>query len=185
MNLAELRRETRHDHDEVEGALPLMDAGLNLEFYRAVLWRLLGLVEAWEQSARLGLPERLDGMVAERSRMGLLRRDLEDLGVVGKDVPQPRLPAFENLAEMLGAMYVMEGSRLGGQLIARHVEAVLGLHEGAGSRFFRGFGEETGARWKEFLGVLATEVAEEETLSAIRGAKKMFGAFGGWMRAAR
>ena len=47
-------------------------------------------------------------------------------------------------ATLLGAMYVMEGSTLGGQLIARHVELVLGLTAGQGNAHFRGHNERTG-----------------------------------------
>ena len=182
MDLARLRNETRRDHEEVEELLPLMRHDLERDQYAAVLFRLLGFVEAWERTVRFRIPDALEPWVAERDRAALLKQDLCDLGITNTDVSHLELPGFDNLAEFMGAMYVVEGSRLGGQLIARHVEAVLGLGHGVGSRFFRGFGDETGSRWREFLQVLEQQVSEQETSSAIRGAKKMFGAFGRWMR---
>ena len=79
-------------------------------------------------------------------------------------------------------MYVMEGSRLGGQMIARHVEEVLGLVPGRGDAYFRGFEEKTGSMWKESVGVLEARVGDGEEEAAVRAAREMFGLFGDWMR---
>lgn len=94
----------------------------------------------------------------------------------------PKLPEFTADAEFLGAMYVMEGSRLGGQFIAKHVEQVLGLEAGRGDAYFRGDGAQTGARWREFLDVLRLRVPDAETDVVIHAAKMMFQSFGEWMR---
>jgi heme oxygenase len=92
------------------------------------------------------------------------------------------MPMLEGEAEFLGATYVMEGSRLGGQLIARHVEGQLALEPGQGDAYFLGFGEETGAKWKELIGMLEARVPEGEEERAIGAAKAMFALFGNWMR---
>jgi heme oxygenase len=75
----------------------------------------------------------------------------------------------------------MEGSTLGGQLIARHVELVLGLTAGQGNAYFRGHNERTGQLWKEFCDALRTKVPDGETAAVIAAAKAMFGVFGAWM----
>jgi heme oxygenase (biliverdin-IX-beta and delta-forming) len=182
LNLTLLREETRRDHEQVEDTMPVMRTDLDRDLYAAVLTRLLGLVKAWEQAAQCSVPERWSRLVAERERTALLQQDLADLGKADVDVPRPQLPDFPDAAEVMGAMYVMEGSRLGGQLIARHVDSVLGLQDGRGSRYFRGFGDQTGARWREFAALLANEIPDAQTAAVIRGAKKMFSAFGAWMR---
>jgi heme oxygenase (biliverdin-IX-beta and delta-forming) len=182
LDLARLRLETRRDHEEVEELMPLMRGDLNRDLYAAVLGRLSGFVEMWERTLRFSIPERLMRFAAERNRATLLTQDLAHLGVTAVNFAHPDLPRFDNLAELLGAMYVMEGSRLGGQLIARHVDAVLGTSAGEASRYFRGFGDETGLKWREFLRILEMEISEQQTGSAIQGAKKMFTAFGAWMR---
>jgi len=142
----------------------------------------LGIVEAWEGVAECGLPGSILPWLKERKRAHLIRQDLADLVRSVKQPPRPNLPRFENQAELLGALYVIEGSRLGGQFIARHVEAVLSLGHGRGSRYFRGFGDETTSKWAELTHFLETEVSDQETEAAIRGAKRMFGAVGEWMR---
>src|SRR5262249_9623850 len=50
------------------------------------------------------------------------------------------LPPINNEAEMFGAMYVTEGSTLGGRFIARQLEQDLGLTGGRGYSFFLGYG---------------------------------------------
>jgi heme oxygenase len=70
----------------------------------------------------------------------------------------------------------MEGSRLGGQSIARHAEKVLALKPGEGTGYFRGFAEHTGKRWNEFLALLREDIPEHQSAHVITGAKAMFAA---------
>ena len=84
----------------------------------------------------------------------------------------------------LGRMYVMEGSTLGGQYIARHVEETLGIRPGEGNSYFRGYGDATGERWREFREVLKA-LPDTETDTVIASAREMFAIFGEAMRAPR
>jgi heme oxygenase len=161
-----------------------MGQDLSVEEYVACLRRLHGVVAAWEEYAAEHAPAWLSSVVGGRRRLGLLEDDLAWFGVrVGEDV-LPSMPVMRGDGGFVGAMYVMEGSTLGGQLIARHLVRVLGLEDGHGNAYFRGHGERTGAMWKEFCQVVRTQVADEETDGAIEGAKAMFGIFGDWMRSA-
>jgi len=56
----------------------------------------------------------------ERRRGGLLRADLADLSVTAPELLDPP-PHFPVKASMLGAIYVLEGSRLGGAVLKRAV----------------------------------------------------------------
>ena len=185
MNLERLRRETSAEHLAVEGSLPLMSATLTVETYVRCLERMYGMVAGWEETAAATAPEWLREMVVARRRRHLLESDLGWFGIaeseIWQHVERPGLPDLCEVPEFLGAMYVMEGSTLGGQLIARHVEAVLLLETGRGSAFFRGHGAETGALWKEFCQVLRTRVAEDDAERVIGAAQQMFRAFGEWM----
>jgi heme oxygenase len=51
----------------------------------------------------------------------------------------------------VGYLYVKQGSTLGGQAISRQLHKSLTLKPGETQFFFHGFGEYTGAYWKEFL----------------------------------
>ncbi len=182
MDLQRLRLETAVDHLAVEGALPLMNEGLDRAEYAACLSRIYGLVAAWEERAAAVAPDWMRAMLAARQRAGLLKRDLEWFDMVEQDEGSPTLPEMNDLPSLLGTMYVMEGSTLGGQLIARHVEAALDLSEGEGDAYFRGHGKDTGAMWKEFCEVLANRVPDSDADAVVLSAKEMFAVFGAWVR---
>jgi hypothetical protein len=58
---------------------------------------------------------------------------------------------FDTPARRLGALYVVEGSTLGGRHLARNLDPLLGSTESAGRRFFLGRGADTNAAWIGFL----------------------------------
>ena len=181
MNLSLLRKATEHDHAAVEASVNLLSASLTQEEYVATLVRMESIVRAWESLAETIAPPQMQPLVRTRNRHALIQRDLQDL--LG-DVPPSRtavLPAFDCSSEFIGAFYVMEGSRLGGQFIARHVHDTLGLG-GRGTAYFRGFGDKTGSMWKDVLQLVEREVPESDSEITIAAAKRMFHAFGSWMR---
>ncbi len=160
-----------------------MHDALGREEYVNCLRRLYGVVAAWEQRAAELAPDWLQPVLAARSRQPLLLRDLACFGVAPPSTIKPELPPMNTLPALLGCMYVMEGSTLGGQLIARHVEKTLDLTEGDGDAFFRGHGERTGQMWKEFCELLKTKITDQQADEAIASARAMFACFGAWMRA--
>ncbi|HEY4358712.1 MAG TPA: biliverdin-producing heme oxygenase [Acidobacteriaceae bacterium] len=188
-----MRTETRGEHESVEALLPLMSPDLTRELYGNVLRCMHGVVHAWETWAAAHVPERLAGLVRKRRRDALLYADLlvlgEKEGIETLVPPPPFTAAFPDPtlhgdafeAGFLGAMYVMEGSRLGGQHIARYVEDKLGLAPGVGDAYFRGFGAGTGVMWSEFKALLAG-VPDEYTAEVISAAKAMFHYFADGIR---
>jgi heme oxygenase len=182
LNLERLRRETSDAHAAIEGSMPLMESSLTREEYVQCLQRLYGVVAAWEEGARAQAPAWLQGMLAARQRRYLLEEDLAWFGVETPGTELAALPVLRDEANLLGAMYVMEGSTLGGQLISRQVAKVLGLEDGRGHAFFQGHGSETGVLWKEFCDVLRNRVVEEDAPVLIGSARSMFETFGSWMQ---
>ena len=180
MDISRLRHETAGDHEVVEGLMPLMQQELGANEYIACLGRMYGVVAAWEEQAYREAPGWLRENLAERKRLGLLDSDLAYFGHAPSEA-RATVPAIEDVPSLLGAMYVMEGSTLGGQQIARHVERCMGLTTGFGNAYFVGYGDQTGRRWKEFCLMLETKVPESDAGAVVRGAKAMFAAFGVWM----
>lgn len=185
-----LRRETRSEHEAVEALLPLMSPGLTRELYGHVLARMYRVLSGWESWASEHAPPRLASLIQERRRAPLLSADLTALGTPGAAgeesfssaawalrFPDAQLDPAAFEAAFLGAMYVLEGSTLGGQYIARHVEEALGFTPGVGDAYFRGYGEQTGSMWQAFKRLLA-EIPEEHTDQVIAAAKGMFAHFG-------
>ncbi len=94
---------------------------------------------------------------APRRKHGWLRQDL-----VGSFHIKPEetfwtttrgfLPIqIEDAADLVGVLYFIEGTTLGGQVISRHISEASGFTAEHGGRFFHGYGEQTEARWNEFL----------------------------------
>jgi heme oxygenase len=181
VDISLLRSATAADHASVEGSMPLIDDGLTPDTYVAILSRLASIVAAWEVWVAASPDRPPTAFIAERNRFPLILLDLEELGVDNLAVEKCELPPLKNYAQLMGAMYVMEGSRLGGQLIARHVEKVLALKKGQGTSYFRGFDERTGRMWSEFVDHLRQQIPDSDTEEVIIGAKAMFGTFGAWM----
>jgi heme oxygenase (biliverdin-IX-beta and delta-forming) len=181
LNIQTLRQQTEADHHAAEDALPLMKADLNTAGYVQCLGKLYGVVAAWEEQAPALSPNWLRAFIVARTRKPLLDRDLSWFHI---PAPQERatLPFITDLPSLLGAMYVMEGSTLGGQIIARHVQITLPLSQGHGDAFFRGHGLQTGALWMEFCEMLKTQVPNDQTDTVIASAKAMFATFGEWMQ---
>ncbi len=84
------------------------------------------------------------------------------------------LPSISSRPEILGAAYVLEGSTLGGQIIARHLEETLGLRDGCGYRYFRSYGPDVGAQWKAFRAELLRASSATNDPVIVRAARETF-----------
>lgn len=181
--LAELKDRTRAHHDRIEADLNPMRPDLTPAGYAALLAGFYGFYAAWEPAAAAALPPGLRPELDRRRKLPALARDLRHLGADPAAVALcPALPPTDTVGAVLGAMYVAEGSTLGGQHIARHLGRTLGVRPGAGCDFFAGYGEATGAMWQQFRAWLALHGAgrEDDVLTA---AAATFDRLGAWVAA--
>jgi heme oxygenase len=177
MKIDTLKRATALDHQRAEASLPLMDQKIDMSTYREYLQALRGLVAAWEDASLRAAPVGLRELILCRRRLSMLDADLAWHGVAPIEHEGLTMPGLGTTATLLGAMYVMEGSALGGRVIARHLESTLLLNPRQGNAYFRGFEERTGPLWREFCEVFERTVPESESEIAIAGAREMFRAF--------
>jgi heme oxygenase (biliverdin-IX-beta and delta-forming) len=91
------------------------------------------------------------------------------------------LPPIRSHAEALGAMYVMEGSAMGGKIIAGMIKGQAGIDGPSGFSFFNGYGEDTGRMWEEFKAFLNRPFDEMEKLNLILTANRTFITFYNWI----
>ena len=166
----------------------LLGPQLSLERYRHLLSALHAYYSPLE-SALLEL-ERLHPPlgVPLRQRALLLEADLRALGCsTERDSCRAAPPKFEELANparMAGALYVVEGACLGGQVISRAVQRRLGLDGARGVSFFVGDGRATPARWERVLSWLDASVhAGLSGNEIVDGARYTFSALSRWLRA--
>lgn len=119
-----------------------------------------------------------------RRKLPLLVSDLGQLGYREEAIahlPVCPLPPAATNSQMLGRWYVLEGSTLGGQLVAKMLGDRLSLRPGQ-CRFFLSYGDEVGNKWREFCGLLDTYSSPESNDAVIEAADQTFQSLAAWMR---
>jgi len=181
--LVRLKTETQALHLAMERALNLTHPSLTLPAYRTYLEKFLGFYRPVEGSllAIGGWRERGLDLEARR-KVPLLEADLRILGAEPERLlPCEAPPRLATPAEAFGCLYVVEGATLGGTIIYRHVQQVLGLAAETGARFFYGYGNENGPMWRSFgaaLRAYATTSALEDAI--VRSAVETFDRLHQW-----
>ncbi|MEJ5977799.1 biliverdin-producing heme oxygenase [Novosphingobium sp. PS1R-30] len=158
--IAHLRAATRSDHEQVDGAYGHF-ALATAEGYRDFLTahaRILPLAERLIDPAAL--------VAGWQGRTEALRADLAAMD--GETPPELDFALPPGEAARWGALYVIEGSRLGGAVLAKLVPeglpaAYLGARHGPGA-------------WRDLLARLDAAVGDD-LAAAEQGAKAMFGAY--------
>lgn len=117
--------------------------------------------------------------IDQRCKTDWLEEDLRQLGAwpakTRTATLSEALPYPHNLGYLMGRMYVLEGSTLGGAVIYRQLQPVLNITPEKGGRYFYGYGPETGGRWKTFTDRLSTmAVVENESENILKGALAQF-----------
>jgi heme oxygenase len=167
--LAALRAATAPAHDRIEALLQL-DRPIGLGRYGSVLRGFDAFLTLWEPRLLAVLPARLHGEFHRRSRHALLRRDLQALGLARGPTDAwvegvASIP-LDGIDAAFGSLYVLEGSALGGRVIARHLAERHGFGADNGAAYFIGWGADTGRLWREFLRRMTDEVEEGTTARA-------------------
>jgi len=175
--LAVIRSRTRPLHAQLESSFDLSASLASIPVYRDLLARYLSIYKPFEAVLAEESVETL-ALISwpQRSRVAQLERDLAALGGQAAVIPAPRLPKLDDLSSLLGALYVVEGSSLGGQIIYRQIQQQLHLNATSGAAFFYGDGDGTGSSWKRFTSILEENITEPER--AADAAEAMFLAFG-------
>lgn len=163
-----LRNETAADHAVVDEIYSRFDLG-EPHGYRAFLEAQYACFAPIEQALAVGgAGDLLDDWPARR-RAPLLSADLADLGA-DSPAPGPSTAPLATPAAALGAIYVLEGSRFGGALLARR------LWTGAPARFLGGGADP--AAWRGLLAVMDRHLSNEADMAVAAGAaRSVFAAF--------
>lgn len=182
----EIRDATHAEHEDVESHMDLMRPDLGLKDYACLLQKYHAFYHALEQFL-MGRAAQSSGFAQfycrDRLKTAWLASDLKALDAE-VDAPADAL-LQERLAillaseqRLLGALYVIEGSMLGGSVLAKQFRKRFGLSPEAGLMFFSGYGSQIREKWLATLGLLAQfdhdPAARRET---VEGARSMFRLF--------
>ncbi len=155
--LAVLRAATARHHDALE-ALMQLEAGCAPDRYLRIVQGFEAFVRAWEPVLRRALGPARQARWAGGRGLALLQADLRALGAAPLAWAAP-LPRLDTPARALGSLYVLEGSALGGQVLAPVLRRQPGVDAGSGAAWFHGLGPAaSGDRWRAMRAWLGQEL---------------------------
>lgn len=163
---------------------PLLAAVAGPALTRAVLGSFLRMLHAFYQGLEpallLALQSRTQPHIARlyRPRQALIAADLRHLGLA---IPEPaRISAYpSSTSGLLGVIYAVEGSALGGQVISRQIGRMLGDTDAGSIRSFDRLAEGIGTHWQAVLGSLREAMKDETSIAeVVAGASAVFETLG-------
>jgi heme oxygenase len=188
---ATLRLATAEAHERLHHlpAFAALAAGrLDRDSYRDLLGRLLGFHEPIEAATAALLGDAAFGLnLRALRRAALLRDDLHALGLSDAAIaalPRAPTPALAGVTAAMGALYVTEGATLGGKLLARGLDAVLGSGEARGRHFLLAGTDRARPVWRDVRAAIdRCGLGPGSLAGIIEGASATFAAFGSWFEA--
>lgn len=162
-----LRDPTRADHDAVDRLFSRFDLSRTVGYRSFLAAQAAAFIPVERALEDAGAASVVDDW-ADRRRADRLRADLADLG--GDVVRAVAPPALRTEAAILGVVYVLEGSRLGGAMLSRR------LAPGSPARFLTAPAR-PGA-WRALLRLLDRKLARPaECFAAAEAARACFRCF--------
>lgn len=158
-----LKEKTKALHDQVEEKLKsqkIMDQSFSLQEYHQLLRSNYYFLLEFEEAvfANISGETKMQLHGDERRKLPMILKDLADFEAVKP--ADSKTVSIKNEAEALGIMYVMEGSTLGGNIIAKNLAKNPSFNK-VSFNYFGFYGEKTGSLWKNFK-----EIIEEKALTA-------------------
>ena len=180
MFIQNLRAATANCHKQLELnnlSLALLNDSVNEEIYCTYLLRLNSFVQEFELFIYPLLSQHFLH-INERKKALFIVEDLKAHPIaINKHIILEEAffrDTYSDVYLAAGALYVLEGSTLGGQIIVRHLQKTLAPGF-KGSAYFSAYQHKTGSMWKEFLQQLtALPQSDFEEQQIISGAIKTF-----------
>jgi heme oxygenase len=163
--VAALREATAGQHARLESLVGL-GGRFGLAHYGRVLRGLGAFLHGWEPTAARALPRPLLPWFARGRRAYLVDRDLAALDLPAPDPHDAVVPRIGNAAQALGSLYVVEGTALGGQLVAANLRRRLGIDADNGGAYFNGCGRGTAERWREYQALAQSQLQDDAACRA-------------------
>jgi heme oxygenase (biliverdin-IX-beta and delta-forming) len=175
-----LRDETRVAHSRLDETLGLLDRLNSLDQRGRLLAGYHWLHRETEAKIAPFLGEISDLDFPARRRSSLLAQDLAVLGHPAR-LDHPIRLDIHTSGAAFGALYVLEGSTLGGRVILKELKLRGASLVGLG--FLDPYGNRTGDRWRSFLAILEREIkSSDQKAEAVTGALNTFAFAEGCLR---
>lgn len=177
----QLKEQTLAPHQQLEKKLVAQMKGINTTGdYAQILQLFYGYFGGLEQQINYFIGSEQLADFNERRKTEAIADDIKSLGHQPVDVAQgSALPEITNVLQAFGALYVIEGSTLGGSIISKMISGKLGINNGLS--FFNSYGDNTMNMWAKFRHVLNELPADELTAATIvAAANETFTRFSEW-----
>lgn len=181
MLAVQLKDHTRVSHAMLEKRLLHRVADVqNVDDYQTLLSILYGFYGALESVVQPWFVGHRKHDFDKRRKAWRILDDIKNLGRA-EYVPDlcTSLPVVDNYHAALGVMYVVEGSTLGGPIIARLLQ--MRLNSDRVMSFFSAYGNESGTMWAAFRQLLSEPYSAEESACIVNGAQETFSKFYDWL----
>ncbi|MBL1407255.1 biliverdin-producing heme oxygenase [Sphingobacterium faecale] len=172
-----IKEATKQAHQELEKTVVLqLKAVRNQSDYAEVLKNFYAYFQAVEKAIAPFIDKDSLPDIAERRNSSYIREDIEELGSDTSTLPTAIPPVITNLQQAFGALYVLEGSIMGGPYIVQMLQKY-GMTKGF--HFFSGYGADSSKMWAAFTAVLnRVPKTEEEESTMVETANETFQKFG-------
>ncbi|MEO8820787.1 MAG: biliverdin-producing heme oxygenase [Ginsengibacter sp.] len=152
----QLKQLTKRNHQQLEKLLipHLRSVSTNKEYIQ-LLQIFYGFFGALEEKIKYYVGKEQLPDFTERRKTESIANDIQ---IMGGTIPEKAkgtdLPQIKNHLQALGALYVIEGSTLGGKIISQMMVKQLNLPDNKGVSFFSGYGADTERMWNSFKKIL-------------------------------
>jgi heme oxygenase len=170
-------------HQELESLLiPELQTIRSADEYERILQWFYGFIFPLENSIEQKIKPQILPDIAERKKSQLILQDLVALGSSITDIPiNHDLPNIQHQEHAIGAMYVLEGSTLGGKIIANMLTKNAASFKNS-IHYFTAYGKETGSKWRIFLEHMNQYQSTAQVETIIETANETFLKFRNWIR---
>jgi heme oxygenase (biliverdin-IX-beta and delta-forming) len=177
---------TKAEHASLEKHLIGIIKGIKTtEQYIDLLRMFYGFYQPLEHVMEQYLTQHLIPDIQQRRKAYALLHDIRDLGWDSRQPPlqvEVDTPVIDSYARALGAAYVLEGSTLGGVIIAKMINTQLpNIPDGKGFSFFTCYGEDAQNMWKKFRTYLLALTSKQDQDLAAETARQTFLTFKAWI----
>lgn len=179
-----LKEATLANHQQTEKILVgKMKSMRSMQDYIAILTSFYGYFGGLEKQIERYINQSTLADYDERRKTSAIADDIKALGGnIPAIATNNELPQIANYLQAFGALYVIEGSTLGGQIISKMVQQHLPVQDGKGLSFFNGYGDKMHQMWGAFKDILnkAAATPEDEQI-IIAAANDTFAKFKTWL----
>ena len=179
-----LRNDTKTAHQQLEKVtIPYIKKATDDQQYAVLLHMFYGYFKQVETRIHALVDKTLLPDIEERRQSAALEDDLKIIGNTAPLVLSHEIPNLQTVPQALGAMYVLEGSTLGGQHISKMLAKQLNRTAENGISFFSGYGAATMGKWGIFTAMMNEYAAQHPLLmnEIVAAADETFEKFGVWV----